>query len=108
MGLGAFTAAVQVQSLVWELRSHIKLLHALAKKSKQKGGRNEGRKEEKQNKKNMSFGNRPPDSPLFKFHLWGDESRWQRSKTWPSPSPTNTSNSISGSSYHGSVVNESD
>ena len=32
LGLGAFTAVTQVQSLVWELRSHIKLLHAVAKK----------------------------------------------------------------------------
>ena len=35
-GFGAFTAAAQVQSLVWELRSHLKLLHAVAKKGKKK------------------------------------------------------------------------
>ena len=33
LGLGTFTAVTQVQSLVWELRSHIKLLHAVAKKT---------------------------------------------------------------------------
>ena len=30
--LALFTAVAQVQSLVWELRSYIKPLHALAKK----------------------------------------------------------------------------
>ena len=34
LGLSAFTAAAWVQSLVWELRSHIKPLHATAKKKK--------------------------------------------------------------------------
>ena len=32
LGLGAFTAAAWVQSLVWELRSHIKLLQGPMKK----------------------------------------------------------------------------
>ena len=32
LGLSAFTAMAWVQSLVWELRSHVKLLHAVAKK----------------------------------------------------------------------------
>lgn len=32
LGFGAFTAVAQVQSLVWELRSHIKPLHAMAEK----------------------------------------------------------------------------
>ena len=32
--LGAFTDGAQVQALVWELRSHIKLLQAIAKKIK--------------------------------------------------------------------------
>ena len=31
LGLGAFTAVAWVQSLVWELRSHIKLLRTTAK-----------------------------------------------------------------------------
>ena len=36
MGFGAFTAATQVQSLVWELRSHIKLMWPKKKKKKKK------------------------------------------------------------------------
>ena len=32
LGLSAFTATAQVQSLVWELRSHIKLMLIVAKK----------------------------------------------------------------------------
>ena len=32
LGFSTFTAAAQVKSLVWELRSHFKLLHAAAKK----------------------------------------------------------------------------
>jgi len=36
LGLGTFTTAAWVQSVVWHLRSHIKLLHAVAKtKNKQ-------------------------------------------------------------------------
>ena len=31
LGLGAFPATAQIQSLVWELRSHIKPLHVMAK-----------------------------------------------------------------------------
>ena len=31
LGLNVFTAVTWVQPLVWELRSHIKLLHATAK-----------------------------------------------------------------------------
>lgn len=31
VGVHAFTAVARVQSLVWELGSHIKLLHAMAK-----------------------------------------------------------------------------
>lgn len=34
--LGAFTTAAQVQALVWELRSLIRLLHARLKKPKSK------------------------------------------------------------------------
>ena len=34
LGLSPFTAEAQVQSLVWELRPHIKLLHAVAKEEK--------------------------------------------------------------------------
>ena len=34
LGLGAFTTAAQVQSLIWELRPHIKPWHAKAKKIK--------------------------------------------------------------------------
>ena len=33
---GAFTTAIQVPSLVWELRPHIKSLHTMAKKKKKK------------------------------------------------------------------------
>ena len=36
LGLGALTTAAQVQSLVWELRSHSKVLHAKAKKKKKR------------------------------------------------------------------------
>lgn len=36
LGLGAFTAVALVQSLVWDLRSHIKLLQTVAKKGKEK------------------------------------------------------------------------
>ena len=43
LGLGAFIAAAQVQSLVWELRSHIALLHAVAEEGRKEG---EGRKRE--------------------------------------------------------------
>ena len=32
LGRGAFTSVAQVPSLVWELRSHIKWLHAGSKK----------------------------------------------------------------------------
>ena len=31
--LGAFTSVAWVQSLVWELRAHIKLLHTVAKRN---------------------------------------------------------------------------
>ena len=34
--LGTVTTEAQVQSLVWELRSHIKPVHASAKKEKKK------------------------------------------------------------------------
>ena len=34
-GLGVFTTMAWVQSLVWELRSHIKALHAMDKKIKE-------------------------------------------------------------------------
>ena len=36
LGLHTFTTVALVQSLVWELRSHIKLLHTLAEKKKKK------------------------------------------------------------------------
>ena len=36
IGFGTFTTVAQVQSLVWELRSLIKLLHAEPKKKKKK------------------------------------------------------------------------
>ena len=37
LGLGTFTTAAQVRSLVWKLRSHIKGLHTAAKKKKKAG-----------------------------------------------------------------------
>ena len=36
LGFGAFSTVVQVQLLIWELRSHIKPLHAMAKKKKKR------------------------------------------------------------------------
>ena len=36
VGPGAFTAAAQVQALAWELKSPIRLVHAGAKKEKNK------------------------------------------------------------------------
>lgn len=38
MGFGAFSVAAQVQSLVWELRYHIKPLQPKTKTTKQKQG----------------------------------------------------------------------
>ena len=46
LGLSAFTTAAQVQSLVWEVRSHIKPLHAAAKIKRE-------REKRKQPNKNM-------------------------------------------------------
>ena len=39
LGLGAFTTEVWVQSLVWELRFYNKLLHAVAKRKKERKDR---------------------------------------------------------------------
>lgn len=36
LGFCAFTTVAQVRPLVWELRAHIKTLHALTKKKKKK------------------------------------------------------------------------
>lgn len=36
LGFCAFTTVAQVRPLVWELRAHIKTLHALTKKKKEK------------------------------------------------------------------------
>ena len=36
IGFGAFTTVAWVRSLAWELRSHIKLLHTVTKKEKEK------------------------------------------------------------------------
>ena len=35
-GHDAFTAVAPVQALLWDLRAHIKLLHAMAKKKEEK------------------------------------------------------------------------
>lgn len=56
LGLSAFIAAAWIQSLVWELRSHIKPLHVAAKKKEKKMLKNK-------NKKNPPFKITPTPPP---------------------------------------------